>query len=102
VALLACLLACDQQPAGPALRATPEFAGAKLDKNQVLRYQDHYATSWTDSRSSLRATHTTFPIPDFDDSPETNCGPQSELALIDVQQVGVVNLEDFFLSDLHL
>jgi hypothetical protein len=101
--LLLSLLACDQQPAGPGLAVRPDFAGASLDKNQILRFQDHYATSWSDSRSSLRATHTTFAIPDPNDGlQETNCGPQTDQAMIDFQQVGVVNPVDFFLSDLHL
>jgi hypothetical protein len=101
--LLLTLGACEQQPATPSTEVLPAFAAASLDKNMVLRYKDHFATSWTDANSSLRATHTTFAIP-FGDPPqmETDCGPQADLATIDFRQVGVVNPLDFFASELHL
>jgi hypothetical protein len=100
--LLLSLLACDQQTVGPIADERPDFTGADVNKNEIIRFQDHFAISWTDSRSSLRATHTTFPIPGFDGLPETDCGPQTDQAMIDFKQVGVVDPEDFFLSDLHL
>jgi hypothetical protein len=100
--LLLSLIACEQQPAAPAVGATPAFAKSSLDKNMIVRYQDHFATSWTDENSSLRATHTTFPIPDFNGQPETDCGPQADLDRIDYKQVGVVNPFDFFASELHV
>jgi hypothetical protein len=99
--LLLPLAACEQQPVAPAVDAVPAFATAKLDKNTVLRFQDHFATSWTGEGSTLRATHTTFPIP-FGTQPETDCGPQNDLAMIDYKQVGVVDPEDFFASELHM
>jgi len=64
--LLLSMTACDQQPAAPSNEAVPAFAKSSLDKNSVLRFQDHFATSWTGENSTLRATHTTFPIPDFE------------------------------------
>jgi hypothetical protein len=102
-ALIFALLACEQQPVAPPVDVGPALARAAVDpnKNQVIRYQDHFATSWTDANSSLRATHTTFPIP-FGGAPETDCGPQADLAMIDYQQVGVVDPVDFFLSELHI
>jgi hypothetical protein len=103
VALLVSLLACDRQALAPVIDGGPEFARAKVDpnKNQVIRFQDHFATSWTDANSSLRATHTTFPIP-FGEEPEPDCGPQADLAKIDFKQVGVVDPVDFFASELHV
>lgn len=100
--LLFSLLACDQQAVAPVIDG-PDFVQAQLDvnKNQVIRFQDHLAISWTDANSTLRATHTTFPIP-FGTNPETDCGPQSDLAMIDHKQVGVVDPVDFFASELHL
>jgi hypothetical protein len=105
VSLLAILPACDQQPAAPGIQAAPALARAAVDpnKNQVIRYQDHFAQSWTDANSSLRATHTTFPIP-IGDPPEAepDCGPQAELGMINFQQVGVENPVDFFASEFHI
>jgi hypothetical protein len=100
--LLLSAAACEQQPVAPSGDGSPAFASAKLDKNQVLRFQDHFANSWTGTGTSLRATHTTFPIPDFDGQPETDCGPQTDLSPINFKQVGVVNPIDFFASELHL
>lgn len=99
--LLLSLVACEQQSVAPTVDEAPAFANASIDKNTVLRYQDHFAQSWTDANSSLRATHTTFPIP-FGDEAETDCGPQADLATIDFTQIGVVNPIDFFASELHL
>jgi hypothetical protein len=99
--LLLSLVACEQPPAAPSVDGAPAFAKSGIDKNTVLRYQDHFANSWTDANSSLRATHTTFPIP-FGDEPETDCGPQADLATIDFKQIGVVNPVDLFASELHL
>jgi hypothetical protein len=101
--LLLTVSACEQQSTTPSTEVLTAFAGAKLDKNMILRYQDHFATSWTDATSGLRATHTTFAIP-FGDPPqmEKDCGPQADLATIDFQQVGVVNPLDFFASELHV
>lgn len=106
VALLMSLLACDQQTLTPVADSGPDFARSqKVDanKNQVIQFQDHLAQSWTDANSSLRATHTTFPIP-FGDPPqaELDCGPQEDLAMIDFKQVGVVDPVDFFASELHI
>src|SRR4051812_38884416 len=101
VLLLSAAIACEQQPAAPTSSVATAFASGNLDKNQVLRYQDHFAASWTDANSNLRATHTTFPIPLFGE-PEPDCGPQADLAMIDFKQVGVVNPIDFFASELHL
>ena len=104
VALLVSLLGCDQQPVAPVVGAGPDLVRAeKVDpnKNQVIRFQDHFAQSWTDANSSLRATHTTFPIPLFGE-PEPDCGPQEDLAMIDFKQVGVVDPVDFFASELHI
>ena len=98
--LLLSAAACEQQPAAPAVDKVPAFAQSGIDKNTVLRYQDHFATSWTDANSSLRATHTTFPIP-FMGGPETDCGPQEDLAMIDFQQVGVVDPIDITASEVH-
>jgi len=100
VVLLVSLLACDQDTAAP-VAETPSFAEADVNKNQVIRYQDHLANSWTDGSSSLRATHTTFAIP-FMGAPEPDCGPQEDLPLIDFKQVGVVDPVDFFASELHI
>jgi hypothetical protein len=95
------LVACDQQTVAPHAEGDPAFSATKdPTKNTVVRFQDHFATSWTDPTNGLRATHTTFPIP-FNGAPETDCGPQEDQALINWKQVGVVNLEDFFLSELH-
>jgi hypothetical protein len=99
--LLLSLLACEQQTTSPMADLAPSFAAADVDKNLVLRYQDHLAASWTDPSNGLRATHTTFPIPDGDVA-ETDCGPQADLAMIDFQQVGAIDPIDFFQSDLHL
>ena len=99
VALLVSLLGCDQETVAP-VAETPSFAQADINKNQVVRYQDHFATSWTDGSSSLRATHTTFPIP-FMGGPEPDCGPQEDLAMIDFKEVGVVDPIDIFASELH-
>ena len=99
--LLLPVVACEQQSLAPSVDASPVFAAASLDKNSVLRYQDHLATSWTDATSGLRATHTTFPIP-FGNRPETDCGPQADLATIDFKQIGVVDPVDVFTSELHL
>jgi len=99
--LLLSMMACEQQPVAPSVDGAPAFAKSSIDKNSVLRFQDHFANSWTDANSSLRATHTTFPIP-FGDEPETDCGPQADLATIDFKQVGVVDPVDFFASELHL
>lgn len=103
VALLFALLACEQQPVATAVDEGSALALTAVDpnKNQVIRYQDHFVQSWTDASSSLRATHTTFPIP-FNGAPETDCGPQADLATINYQQVGVVDPVDFFLSELHI
>ena len=106
VALLVSLLACDQQSLAPVADAGQGLVRAgKVDanKNQVIRYQDHLAQSWTDANSSLRATHTTFPIPVGDPpEPEPDCGPQKGLAMIDFKQVGVVDPVDFFASEFHI
>jgi len=106
VALLVSALACDQQATSPVVDAGPDLARAeKVDanKNQVIRFQDHFAQSWTDANSSLRATHTTFPIPFGDPpQPEPDCGPQADLAMIDFKQVGVVDPIDLFASELHI
>lgn len=99
--LLLSLLACEQHPVAPGVDMGPSLARANVNKNEVIRYQDHIATSWTDPSNGLRATHTTFPIP-FGGEPETDCGPQDDLALIDFQQVGVVDPVDFFASELHI
>jgi hypothetical protein len=104
VALLVSLLACDQQMVAPVADPGPNLARAeKVDanKNQVIRFQDHFAQSWTDANSSLRATHTTFPIP-FMDEAETDCGPQQDLAKFDFKQVGVEDPVDFFASEFHI
>lgn len=98
--LLVSIMACEQQSVAPSVDASPAFGSASLDKNTVLRFQDHFANSWTDASSGLRATHTTFPIP-FGDEAETDCGPQADLATIDYKQIGVVNPIDFFASELH-
>jgi hypothetical protein len=97
------LFACDQQAVAPAIDAGPDFAIAEPDvnKNDVLRFEDHIATSWTDPSNGLRATHTTFPIP-FLGAPESDCGPQEDLATIDFQQVGVVDPVDLLSSKLHI
>jgi hypothetical protein len=101
--LLLTMNACDQEPATPSTEVLPAFATAGIDQNMVLRYQDHFANSWTDANNGLRATHTTFAIP-FGDPPrmEKDCGPQADLATINFRQVGVVNPLDFFASELHL
>jgi hypothetical protein len=105
-ALLVSLLACDQQSLAPVADAGQGLVRAgKVDanKNQVIRFQDHYAQSWTDANSSIRATHTTFPIPFGDPpEPEPDCGPQKDLAMIDFKQVGVVDPVDFFASEFHI
>ena len=103
VALLVCLLGCDQETVAPATDTGLDLASTKVDvnKNQVIQFQDHLATSWTDAGSGLRATHTTFPIPLLG-QPEPDCGPQQDLAMIDFQQVGVVDPVDFFASELHI
>ena len=102
--LLLSLAACDQQTVAPEVEPGPALASARVDinKNLVIRFQDHIAASWTDEDTSLRATHTTFPIPGFDDKPERDCGPQQDLAKVDFKQVGVVDPIDFFASELHV
>lgn len=95
------LAACDQQTVAPDAEPGPAFSATKdPTKNTVVRFQDHFATSWTDPTNGLRATHTTFPIP-FMGAPETDCGPQEDQALINWKQVGVVDVVDFFASELH-
>jgi hypothetical protein len=98
------LLACEQETVSPTVEGGSYLArtGVDVNKNQVIRYQDHFAQSWSDAGGTLRATHTTFPIPGFDGKPERDCGPQQDLAKIDYQQVGVVNPIDFFLSEFHI
>ena len=100
--LLLSLLACDQQSVGPTSEARAELSAADANRVQILRFEDHFAISWTGASSGLRATHTTFPIPFGEDAePEPDCGPQADLAMIDGRDIGVVNPADFFLSDLH-
>jgi hypothetical protein len=99
--LLLPLLACEQQSVAPTVNTSPDFVSADINKNTVIRFQNHLATSWTDPTNGLRATHTTFPIP-LDGEPEPDCGPQDDLAPIDFQQVGVVDPVDFFASELHI
>jgi hypothetical protein len=104
ILLLLPLVACDQQTVTPSTDVGAALARVAPDpnKNQVIRFQDHLANSWTGEGTTLRATHTTFPIPDFNDKPERNCGPQQDLAKIDFKQVGVVDPVDFFASELHI
>jgi hypothetical protein len=65
---------------------------------RIERFEEEFATSWTDPRNGLRATHTTFPIP-FMGAAEPDCGPQAELDPLDVQDVGLFIVGDeFFLS----
>jgi hypothetical protein len=100
--LVLSLAACDQQAVAPPAEYGRTFSAAKdPNKNTVLRFQDHIATSWTDPSTGLRATHTTFPIP-FMDAPETDCGPQVDQALVNYKQVGAIDPADFFASDLHV
>ncbi|MFL5447304.1 MAG: hypothetical protein ACJ8AP_14910 [Gemmatimonadales bacterium] len=106
VALIVSLLACDQQPVAPVAETGPDLVrAAKVDanKNLVIRFEDHFAQSWTGANGSLRATHTTFPIPFGDPpEPEPDCGPQEDLAMINWKRVGVENPVDFFLSEFHI
>jgi hypothetical protein len=102
LSLLMGLAACDGQPVAPVGGDTPAFNWMNNPDNgnlRIQRFQEHFATSWTDPKNGLRATHTTFPIP-FMDAPETDCGPQTELTPLDVQDVGLLS-DPFFLSWLH-
>jgi len=63
---------------------------------RIFRYEDHLATSWTDPKTGLRATHTTFPIGN-----EPDCGPQGLLEPLDRQDVGAEDLNDFLASWFH-
>jgi hypothetical protein len=100
--LLLSFVACDRQPVAPTAEGASALSRTKdLNNSKVVRYQDHFAASWTDPSNGLRATHTTFPIPLFG-VPEPDCGPQQDLNLIDYKQVGVVDLVDFFASELHV
>jgi hypothetical protein len=101
IVLLLSFVACDQQPVAPMADGGPAFSRMDLNNSRVVRFQDHFATSWTDPTNGLRATHTTFPIPLFG-VPEPDCGPQQDLNLINFKQVGTVDLFDFFASELHM
>lgn len=89
------LLACDRQPAAPAVDDGPSFNwmnNPDIENLQIHRFMDHYAVSWTDPKTGLRATHTTYPIGD-----EPDCSPQGLLDdLVDLQDVGIY--EDDFLT----
>lgn len=95
VLLLAGLTACDGQP--PTASVEPQLNWMNNPDNgniRIARFQEHFATSWTDPRNGLRATHTTVPL--------GNCGPQVELDPLDVQDVGLfIDGDEFFLSWLH-
>jgi hypothetical protein len=60
---------------------------------RIARYGTHWAYSWTDPRTGLRATHTTFPL-----GTESACGPTSALDPLSQQDVGLVDPYDFLLS----
>jgi hypothetical protein len=54
----------------------------------IFRFEDAYVICWTDSKSSLRACHSTVPL---GDGSELDCGPQAELDPVAFQ--GVVPFE---------
>lgn len=92
--------ACDRQPVAPSNPDAPAYNWMNNPDNgniRIARFQEHFATSWTDPRNGLRATHTTFPIPLFGE-PEPDCGPQVDLDELDVQDVGLLDFSDFFAS----
>lgn len=101
--LLLSFVGCDQQPTAPVGEETPALNWMNNPDNdniRIQRFQEHFAASWTDPKNGLRATHTTFPIP-FMDAPETDCGPQTELTPLDVQDVGLIDAFDLFASQIR-
>jgi hypothetical protein len=103
VSLFIGLAACDRQPVAPG-GETPAQNWMNNEDNgnvRIQRFGEDFAISWTDPRTGLRATHTTFPIP-FNGEAELHCGPQGVLDPLDVQDVGLfVEGDEFFLSWLH-
>lgn len=108
--LVVALAACDSAPTAPTgapgpSNGTSPVAGPNFSWNnnpdngniRIVRYQTDFALSWTDPRTGLRATHTTFPIGN-----EPDCGPQEVLDPIDGQDVGLADLDDFLRSWLHV
>ena len=101
--LLVGTASCDRQPNAPVTEETPSLNWMNNRDNgniRIQRYQDIFAFSWTDPRSGLRATHTTFPIP-FMGAPEPDCGPQSAGPMLDIQDVGLFNELDEFSSQIR-
>jgi hypothetical protein len=91
------LLACGREPAAPAMGGGPSFNWMNNPDNgnvRIARYGTDWAVSWTDPGTGLRATHTTYPIP-VGNIPELDCGPQELLDPVDVQDVGLPDLNDF-------
>jgi hypothetical protein len=63
---------------------------------RIYRYESDFAISWTDAKTGLRATHTTYPI-----GAEPDCGPQGLLDPIAAQDVGLEDVDDFLASWFH-
>jgi hypothetical protein len=96
------LIACQGEPVAPTRNAAPTFDFMNNPDNgniRIVRHGTDIAVSWTDPKTGLRATHTTFPIP-FNGSPETDCGPQSALDPVAQQEVGLL-VDPVFLSQIR-
>jgi len=102
LALVSVLLyACGQEQAALAPNG-PQFDWMNNSDNgnlRISRYGADWAISWTDLKTGLRATHTTFPI-GFGNPPvpEPDCGPQQALDPIPEQDVGLPDANDFLLT----
>jgi hypothetical protein len=79
--------ACSEQAPVAPIEDGPVFNfmnNPDIANPQITRFMDHFAASWTDPKTGLRATHTTYPI-----GAEPDCGPQELLDPIAYQDVGI-------------
>lgn len=91
------LLACSPEPEATPTSPRPAFALANnpIGDPSVYRYEDEFAVAWTDPGNGLRATHwsSRFFV-------EPGCG-NFEGGPIGYQEVGLIDADDFFASQIR-
>jgi hypothetical protein len=65
---------------------------------RIFRSETNFGTCWTDAENGLRACHATFPL---GGGSEPDCGLQEGGDMIEWQQVGDIDPDDFFSSFVH-
>jgi hypothetical protein len=96
------MAACGEGNTPTAVPSTPDpqysFANNPDNGNpRITRYGvTDFAFSWTDPKTGLRATHTSFSL-----GTEPGCGPGETLDPLDAQDVGLADFNDILLSWAH-